>query len=95
MSDNPFNVYIAGHFSGDIKLDGDGNPDFNGVDFHLGEKSLANIGKIIPILNKKRFVDIGKSDSHSGIVDDFKGGKSIKKRVRKNRKTKKTRRNRK
>ena len=88
-------IYFAGHFEGDIKVGTDGKLDFEGVKFHLGNKSEKNIEKIIPKLMSGASANIGNATETTRTIYDAKGGKSIKKRVRKNRKTKKTRRNRK
>ena len=101
----PPKTYFAGYFSGNIQVDNDGNLNFDEVEFKLGEKSMKNIPLLIenfPKDKKSKKIDIGKpGDNRHDNVDVFtssgksSGGKSIKKRGGKNRKTKKNRRNRK
>jgi hypothetical protein len=95
-------TYLAGYFTGEIVKDNDGNPDFasSNIEFHFGKTGQRNIELIASKLaTSDGPVNIGKGvakeDNGNIVNQQITGGKSIKKRVRKNRKTKKTRRNRK
>ena len=86
-------IFIAGHFHGNIAVT-NGELDYSGVKFSIGKKSLTNIENLINKFPKEKISDtrrfsIGRRmDERDDDVDTMMGGKSIKKRVRKNRKTK-------